>query len=160
MPDLIRPTDDEARTIARGLLDAATFAALGVTDPETGGPFVSRIALACETAGVPVSLVSSLSAHAQALKADPACSLMVGEPASKGDPLTHPRLTVQARALAVSREDAAFETLRAHYLTQRPKAKLYIDFADFYFLRFEATRAFLNGGFGKAFILTPGDLGL
>lgn len=160
MTNPIRPTDDDARQMARGLLDQATFAALGVIDPDTGAPMVTRIALACAADGAPVSLISSLSAHARALAADAACSLLVGEPEDRGDPLTHPRLTVQARAITIGREDPAFSALRDHYLDQRPKSKLYIDFGDFYFIRFEPLRAFLNGGFGKAFHLTPADLGL
>ncbi|WP_375175595.1 HugZ family protein [Pseudooceanicola sp.] len=158
MTDPIRPTDDEARRLARDLLDAATFAALGVIDPETGAPFLSRVALACDAEGTPVSLISSLSAHATALRANPEASLLVGEPEDRGDPLTHPRLTVQARAVSIARDDPAFAALRDHYLALRPKSKLYIDFGDFYFIRFEVQRGFLNGGFGKAFRLTPGDL--
>ena len=50
--------------------------------------------------------------------------------------------------------------LRAHYLTHQPKAKLYIDFGDFSLVRLRVTKAHLNGGFGKAFILTPEDLGM
>ena len=160
MTNPIRPTDDDARALARALLEAATHAALGVIDPDSGAPLVSRIALACDAEGVPVSLVSSLSAHTRALEVRPACSLLVGDPGGRGDPLTPPRLTVQAVAGPVARDDPGHDALRAQYLALRPKAKLYVDFGDFRFLRFTVTRAFLNGGFGKAFDLTPGDLGL
>ena len=160
MTNPIRPTDDNARRMARDLLDGAEHAVLGVLDPATGEPVLSRIALACDDTGTPVSLISSLSAHARALQAAPAASLLVGDPGPKGDPLTHPRLTVQAQAQTVLRDDPGFAPLRARYLKIRPKSKLYIDFGDFYFVRFSVTRAFLNGGFGKAFNLTPGDLGL
>ena len=51
MTDLIRPTDDEARTLARTLLDTARFAALGVLLPDTGAPMVTRIALARDDRG-------------------------------------------------------------------------------------------------------------
>lgn len=158
MTSPIRPTDDEARALARTLLDHATFAALGVIDPTSGAPLLSRIALACTADGTPVSLISSLSAHARALAENPACSLMVGEPEDRGDPLTHPRLTLQATAIAIPRQAEDFAGLRDHYLQLRPKSKLYIDFGDFYFLRFDPSGAFLNGGFGKAFNLTPADL--
>jgi len=158
MTQLIRPTDDDARRMARDLMDGATFAALGVLDPETGSPMLSRIAVACDTDGLPVSLISTLSAHAQALAANPAASLLLGEPEDRGDPLTHPRLTVQVQAERIGRDDAGFPALRDHYLARRPKSKLYIDFADFFFYRFRPDRAFLNGGFGKAFHLTADDL--
>jgi len=151
--DPIRPTDDAARQLARDLIANARFAALGVIDPATGGPIVTRIALVPGPDGCPMTLVSTLSAHTAALDAAPDCSLLIGEPGDKGDPLTHPRLTLQARA-----EPADKAALKAHYLRLYPKAQLYYDFADFRLLRFAPGRAYLNGGFGKAFHLTAPDL--
>ena len=58
----------------------------------------------------------------------------------------------------IARDAAEHPPLRAHYLSQRPKATLYIDFGDFRFVRFHVKDALLNGGFGKAFRLTPQDL--
>lgn len=156
----IRPTDDEARALARRLIDDARFGALGVIDPQTGGPLVSRIAVATDAQGTPVTLVSDLSHHTGALRADPACSLLVGEPGEKGDPLTHPRLSLQGRMRFLRHGEPGHADLRARYLAIHPKAKLYIDFADFSFGLLEVEGAYLNGGFGKAFALTPGDLGL
>lgn len=151
-----RPVNDDACTLARRLLDAATFAALGVL--EHGAPSVTRIAFATTPDGAPLSLVSELSSHTAALIAHPACSLLVGEPGNRGDPLTHPRLTLQAEARFIRQGSDAHRTLRAYYLSQRPKAKLYIDFADFHLVRFEVTEALLNGGFGRAYKLMPADL--
>lgn len=157
--DPIRPTDDQARALARDLLAQARFCALGVHDPETGGPFVSRVALGQAPDGAPVTLISSLSHHTSALQADPACSILVDEPGAKGDPLTHPRLTLLARATFVPRDSDDHAALRAAYLASHPKSKLYIDFADFAFVRLGVIKGFLNGGFGQAFHLTPADLG-
>ena len=154
--DPFRPVDAEARALARRLLDSASFAALGVL--EHGQPAVTRIAFATTPEGAPLSLISDLSTHTAALRADPACSLLIGEPEGKGDPLTHPRLTLQARAQFIPQGSAAHVALRAHYLGLRPKAQLYIDFADFHLVRFDVSHALLNGGFGKAYRLTPGDL--
>jgi hypothetical protein len=148
-----RPTDDEARALARALLETARFAALAVLDPATDAPFASRIALVPGPDGAPLSLVSRLAAHTTALEAHPACSLLIGEPGARGDPLTHPRLTLQATAVPAQKSG-----LRDHYLALYPKAKLYIDFADFQIFRFVPQGALLNGGFGKAFELTPEDL--
>ncbi|WP_109466207.1 HugZ family pyridoxamine 5'-phosphate oxidase [Albibacillus kandeliae] len=158
MTDPIRPTDDEARALARRLLQEETTAALAVL--RGGAPFVTRIALGLAPEGGPISLVSDLAAHTQALRADPVCSLLVGTPGERGDPLTHPRLTLQAGAEFVGRDDPGREALAAHYLRGHPKAKLYIGFADFHFVCFRVTGAFLNGGFGRAFNLTPADLSL
>ncbi len=149
----IRPTDDEARALARDLIAGARFAALAVTAPETGTPMVTRIALVPDPDGVPVTIISTLSQHTAALAAAPECSLLIGEPGGRGDPLTHPRLTYQARA-----EPGDKATLRDHYLALYPKAQLYYDFTDFQLWRFRPLAGYLNGGFGKAFHLTPGDM--
>ncbi len=149
----IRPTDDDARALARALIDTARFGALGVTDPATGSPMVTRIAVVPGPDGVPLTLISQLSTHTTALAASPACSLLLGEPGAKGDPLTHPRLTLQC--IAGPADKAA---LRAHYLHHYPKAQLYYDFKDFQLVRLAPTHGFLNGGFGKAFHLTASDL--
>lgn len=154
--DPFRPADEAARTLARRLIDEARFAALGVT--LDGAPFVTRIALATGPQGTPITLVSDLAPHTGALRAAPICSLMVGEPGAKGDPLTHPRLTVQAEAAFVERDAPDRAALRTHYLLQQPKAQLYVDFADFHFVRLTPRSAHLNAGFGKAFRLTADDL--
>lgn len=151
MTDPIRPTDDDARALAHTLLTEARHAALGVLDPASGGPLVTRIAVAWLNA--PHILISDLSLHTKALSANSACSLLVGEPLPKGDPLTHPRLTLQCHA-----HPADKTALRGHWLALHPKSKLYYDFADFRMLRLSVTEAHLNGGFGKAFHLTPADL--
>lgn len=156
----LRPADDEARGISKDLIAKAMFGALGVIQPETGAPFVSRIAVGRAPDGGVLSLISDLSQHTGALRENPSCSLMIGEPGPKGDPLTHPRLTLQCQATIVAHDDPAFSGLRDHYLRDHPKAKLYIDFTDFSFVRFGVVKAFLNGGFGFACFLTPQDLGL
>ncbi len=158
-PPLLRPVDDEMRAMARGLLARARFGALAVLVGEPPRPFVSRIALGSDRAG-PLSLVSELAQHTGALRARPECALLVGEPGEKGDPLTHPRLSLQCMAEFVARDAPDFAPLRAAWLESHPKSKLYIDFADFSFVRFRVEAAFLNGGFGLASALTPADLGI
>ena len=156
----IRPTDDAARRLGRDLIDGAQFGALAVLHPDTGLPFVSRVAIATAPCGHPLTLISELSLHTRALLAEPRAALLLGEPGPKGDPLTHPRITLSVTAEFVRHGTPDHAILRNHYLRQHPKAKLYIDFADFAFARLRVTRAALNGGFGKAFDLTPADLGL
>jgi putative heme iron utilization protein len=154
----IRPTDAEAIELAQGLIGDARFAALGVVDPDTAYPMVSRVAVAPDGAGGLFTLISDLSHHTRALTADPRCSVLVGEPGAKGDPLTHPRLTLIADAEFVARDAPAFAQMRDDYLAANPKAKLYIDFLDFRFARFIVVSAHLNGGFGKAYVLRPAEL--
>ncbi|WP_138468025.1 HugZ family protein [Poseidonocella sp. HB161398] len=156
----IRETDDEARALARQLLSSARHAALAVTDRATGAPTVSRIALVPGPDGAPLTLISELAAHTGHLLADPRCALLIGEPGPTGDPLTHPRMTLACEARFTRQDDPGRAELRAHYLGLYPKAKLYIDFADFLFASFAVGSAALNGGFGKAYQLSPEDLGL
>lgn len=158
--DPVRPTDDDARALTRRLIREASFGALGVLDPETGVPMVTRIATGTDATGMPLTLVSSLSQHTGALAANPSCSLLLGEPEDKGDPLTHPRVTLQCQARFVERSAPEHAGLRETWLESHPKAKLYIDFGDFGFVFLDVKKAFLNGGFGKAYRLTPEDLGL
>jgi putative heme iron utilization protein len=157
-PDPVQPADEAARVHARALLAGARFGALAFTDAETGTPGISRIAVGLDAAGGPVTLISALSAHHAALRLNPAAALMVGEPGPKGDPLTHPRLMIRVAAQFLERTDPAHARLRSLWLASHPKAKLYVDFGDFAFWRMTVDRAHLNGGFGKAYVLTQADL--
>lgn len=156
----IRETDDKARALATGLLHTARFGALGVIDPESGAPVVTRIAVGTAPDGHPLTLISDLSAHTVALRANPACSLLLGEPADRGDPLTHPRISLACAAQFIEQGSAHHAALRELWLRAHPKARLYVDFADFRFVILRVTAAALNAGFGKAYQLTPADLGL
>lgn len=159
MTNPIRDTDDDARTQARALLQNSRHAALGVMITD-GQPLVTRIAFGLDLDGAPLSLISGLSAHTQAIRERAACSLMLGDPGPRGDPLSHPRLSLIAKAEILPRDREDHQERAAHYLTQNPKAKLYLSLADFTFVRFSVTKAALNGGFGKAYALLPADLGL
>lgn len=156
--DPIRPTDAESIILAKSLIATATFGALGVLDPETKTPIVTRIAIGTDLSGAPLTLISDLAAHTKALRNTPDCGLLLGEPGPKGDPLTHPRLSLQATATFLNRDALDFQETRAAYLKSHPKSKLYIDFADFHFVRLTITSAALNGGFGRAYTLTAQDL--
>ena len=157
--DPIRPTDDDAREMTRLLIQEASFGALGVIEPETGMPLVSRVAIGTDGEGRVISLASDLSFHSKALAVDPRASVMVGEP-GKGDALAHPRVTLIGRMDKIDNASPERAELREIWLKQHPKAQLYVDFADFHFYRLALERAHLNGGFGKAYVLTPEDLGL
>ncbi|MXN63490.1 DUF2470 domain-containing protein [Stappia sp. GBMRC 2046] len=155
--DVIRPTDEGARRLARRLIRAARFAAIAVKEAESQVPFVSRVACATDIDGSPLILISTLSAHTRGLIEYPVCSLMFGEP-GKGDPLAHPRVTVIGQAERLERGSADEGLARERYLARQPKAKLYADFGDFALYRIRVERASLNGGFGKAFELVRDDI--
>ena len=149
--DPFRPLDDAARqTVAQMLTES--HAALAVTDPETGVPSITRIGFLW-LEGHAFTLISTLSDHTSALQKNPECGIMLGTPEPKGDPLTHPRLSLQARAVTADKA-----LWRDRYIAQRPKVKLYYDFTDFGLVEFQVTKGLLNGGFGKAYRLTGADL--
>ena len=150
--DPINPTDAEARALAKALLHDARFGALAVTHPDTQSPYVARIACIADGATALI-LISTLSLHTKALLAHPTCSLLIGEPGPKGDPLTHPRMTLMCDA-----EQADKAQHKDAWLSAVPKAKLYYDFSDFIMFRLTPSVIHLNGGFGKAYTLTPKDL--
>lgn len=158
-PSPIRPTDDEARRLARDLVAGARIASLAFLSPETGAPMVTRVAFGLSTEGHWLTLISSLSGHTRALRADPRAGLLIGEAPEKGDPLAFPRLSVATTVEFIARDSDAHAAYRAAWLSHHPKAQLYIDFTDFSFVRFTPKSADLNGGFGKAYQLTPDDLG-
>ncbi|MCE8512026.1 pyridoxamine 5'-phosphate oxidase family protein [Ruegeria pomeroyi] len=158
MTDPYQTADAETRAQARALINTARHAALAVLNPGSLTPSISRIALATDAQGMPISLISSLAAHTAALETTPACALLIGEPGGKGDPLTHPRLTLHCTARQVLRGTSEHDTLHARYLALRPKAGLYADFGDFRFVRFIVTDGLLNAGFGRAVRLSAKDL--
>lgn len=154
---VIRPTDDQARQMAKGLVRSARYGALAAKEAGSGHPLASRVAVATDIDGTPVILTSTLSGHTAAIRETPQCSLLAGEP-GKGDPLAHPRVTLFCEARQVERGSAEHARLRRRYLARHPKAELYVDFGDFAFFRLDLQRASLNGGFGKAFELNKADL--
>ncbi len=153
----IRHTDGEARTLARKLVSASRHGSLAVILPESGHPFASRTAVANDTDRTPIILVSELSEHTAGLTNDPRVSLLLGEP-GKGDPLAHPRITLQCQAEKIARKGPRHTRIRTRFLRRHPKSELYVDFPDFAFYRLNPVAARLNGGFGRAYRLQPKDI--
>jgi putative heme iron utilization protein len=91
------------------------------------------------------------------MEADPRCSLLLAS-IGKGDPLAHPRLTLQAMAERLDPDTDEAKSIRRRYLLQHPKAELYVDFPDFSFWRLKVASGSLNGGFGRAYRMTAEDL--
>ena len=148
--DPYRPLDDAARATLAACRAAPSAALATLRD---GAPTLSRVAV-LHLDGVGFTLVlSDLSDHAAALRADPRCALLLGEPGPKGDPLTHPRLTVEGRAEAADKAAHA-----AAWRAARPKTALYYEFTDFRLWRVAASGGLLNAGFGRAHRLGPADL--
>ncbi len=156
-PDPVQPADAEALALAQSLMTLG-HAALAWTDPDTGTPGISRISFARDPEAGLLTLVSGLAPHFRALRDRPDCALMLGEVGAKGDPLTHPRLMIRARAAFVAPGDPARPAIRARWLDRSPKATVYIDLPDFAFVRLTPVSALLNGGFARAHHIDPADL--
>lgn len=156
-PDPIQPATEEALALARQLLTLG-HAALSWSDPDTRSPGISRIAFARDPEAGMLTLISGLAPHTRALRETPDCALMLGEIGDKGDPLTHPRLMIRARASFIAPDDPARPALRDRWLMRYPKATVYIDLPDFAFVRLIPISALLNGGFARAFHVPPADL--
>lgn len=154
---VIQETDAEAIRLAKTLIRTARYGALAALDPESGAPVASRVAVATDMDGTPLTLVSGLSAHTAAILADSRCSLLLGEP-GKGDPLAYPRISLFCKAKRVERGSSEHDRVERRYLSRHPKARLYSAFADFSFFRLEIEQASLNGGFGRAYLLDRAEI--
>lgn len=152
-------TNASPEDIACRLIESATTGSLGVINPETGHPHVSRVAVGATPGGEVYVLVSELSMHTKALRTNPKCSLLVGEFDDSGDPLDNARLTLTGRARFLERGSLNHLDCRSHFLAVSNVPRPYVDFADFHFIVIEIETAFLNAGFGKASAIDPGRLG-
>ncbi len=142
---------------AKTVIRSARFGALAVIEPGSGWPLASRVGVATDTDGSPLILVSQLASHTPALKADGRVSLLLGEP-GKGDPLAHARITLCCRAQVLARGTPSYDHAERRYLARNPKAQLYAGLGDFTMVRLEIEHASFNGGFGRAYEMTPADL--
>ena len=155
-PDPFLPLDPQTKASVTALLAAARHAALAVTEAETALPYCSRIALGRDDQGLPLAYLSGLALHTRALLAAPEACLLIGEVEGKGDPLTQPRLSLQARVEFLP--STMTESLLPMWLAQHPKARVYAGLPDFRFARFHPIKGSYNGGFARAFRLTAKDL--
>lgn len=153
----LRDVTDPVRRAARRLVAEASHGTLAYLSPQTGGPLVSRAALSTDGSGDPTILVSTLSRHTGAMAADPRVALLIGE-AGAGDALAHARLSLEGTAVPVTQGTAEHVRIRRRFLARRPESEVYVDFADFAFVRIVLTRASLNGGFARAYDLDRSDL--
>lgn len=152
----IRPTDDDARQLARALIREAPSASLATLSRD-GWPLATLTSVGVDVDGTPLILVSRLSGHTVNLLHEARVSLLFAR-GGKGDPLAHPRISLMGRARVLARETDEGARFRRRFLARQPKAALYVDFADFLFVRVEPESASLNGGFGKAYELGRDDL--
>jgi heme iron utilization protein len=129
----------ESRRLLRSVRTATLATLTGA-----GAPFATLTTIATDYDGTPILLLSKLAHHTGNLERDGRCSLLLAQ-GGRGDPLAHPRLTLEAKAARTQSPSA-----RARFLARNPKAQLYADFPDFSFWRAEIVAVHLNGGFARA----------
>jgi putative heme iron utilization protein len=156
-PAILQQIDADALPLVHNILTSARTGALGVVGPD-GAPYVTRIAILLGPGAEGQILVSDLSIHTACMRADPRVSLLVDGPRGKGNPLNSPRVSLSARADFVARDDPSRPARRTAWLKRHPKSRLYVDFADFHFIRLSLLGGHFNGGFARAFFLPPQDL--
>ena len=140
-----------ARRDAKRLLRLSRTGALAAFDG--GLPLTTLVGVASDWDGAPLFLMSQLARHTRNLDADPRVSLLLTSTGGGGDPLNQPRITLGGVVRRRVGEDG-----RARYVQRNPKAKLYVDFADFSLRRLDVETVHFNGGFGRADALTVADL--
>jgi heme iron utilization protein len=138
---------------ARALLRRARTAALGTSNREPRGPYVSLANIATDGQGYPVIFISRLAWHTRNIEANPEASIMVSEIPTTGDALTGPRVTIMGR----------FERLDASEIAQRyarhhPAAQTYLDFPDFSFWRLVPEKIHAVAGFGRIETMEPDEV--
>jgi putative heme iron utilization protein len=138
-------------TEARRLLRTCGHAALATS--LDGRPYVSLVAVACDSDASPLLLLSDLAQHTRNLLAERRVSLLFEATAGYADPLAGPRLTVLGCAARV--DDPR---LAARFVARHPASAVYADFADFHLYRIAIERGHLVAGFGRIVDLVPADI--
>ena len=87
----------EAVADAKRLMRLARTAALATLDPASGAPLTTLVGVASDFDGAPLFLMSTLARHTRHLAADPRASLLLTDEPERGDPLNHPRVTLNGR---------------------------------------------------------------
>ncbi len=155
-PTIPAPSHAERSRTLLHLSSSGTLATESRKHP--GYPFASVMPYALDEEGNPIVLISALAMHTQNLRADAKCSLLVTQGA--GDDLGAGRVTLLAEAEQLpaagpSEEDAEGEAsegaavaARDLYLEAHPRARHWVDYADFSFFRLTVREIYFVGGFG------------
>jgi heme iron utilization protein len=146
-PALPQPPEPSHAERARTLISLATMGTLStLSRKQPGFPFGSLMPFALDLAGRPLFLISNMAMHTQNLKADPRCSLFVGQANADGDPLGAARATLIGVAEPVPISDLA--SVREMYLARHENSRYWVDFSDFSFFRLQPVDLYYVGGFG------------
>lgn len=143
-PQLPEPSHAERIRTLISLASVGTLSTLSRKHP--GFPFGSLMPFALDLAGRPLFLISNMAMHTQNLKADPRCSLFIGQANADGDPLGAARATLIGVAEPVPASELA--SVRETYLACHENSRYWVDFSDFSFFRLQPVDLYYVGGFG------------
>ena len=120
----------------------------------SGAPLTTLVGVASDWDGAPLFLMSELSRHTRNLDADARASLLLTSEGGRGDPLNHPRVTLNG---IVRRREGARRARRATRSATRNRSST--STSPTCRCAGSTSRAVhFNGGFGRADPLTPADL--
>jgi heme iron utilization protein len=148
------PSENRAEAIAdvKLLMRLARTGALATLE-KVGAPLTTLIGVASDFDGAPLFLMSTLSRHTRNLANDSRASLLLSGRPDRGDPLNHPRVTLNGQV-----ERCAAPRAKSRYLQRNPKAGLYAGFADFALYQLRIEDVHFNGGFGRAAPLSVAEV--
>ena len=117
-----RPAPDfDALSLAKTLLRSVGSGALATLDAQ-GAPFSTLTTVATDTDGRPLLLLSQLAAHTRHLAADSRASLLLAR-IGRGDPLAHPRLTLNGRVSRLEPRDAGRRARAPSFPERSPQGR-------------------------------------
>ena len=148
---------DTARSLRR-LLDTRPVGALGTL--HRGEPAVSMVPFVLPAADTRLFIhVSSLAPHTRDMQEHARVSLLVmAELGADVPPQALARVALQADALALPRDGAAYGVARAAYLERFPDAAPMFELGDFSIVALQPVSARLVAGFGRAHSLAGDPL--
>jgi hypothetical protein len=143
---------DDAETLRR-LLDARPVAALATL--HRGEPAVSMVPFVRLPGDARLFIhVSALATHTRDMQQHPRVSLLVtAEPDAATPPQALARVTLQADAASIRRDQDDYASARAAYLERFPGAAQTFELADFSIVALKPVSARLVAGFGRAYSL-------
>jgi hypothetical protein len=143
----------EAAELARGMVRRAWKGSLGTLSRHGGFPYTSLVAMATESDGAPLLLLSGLAEHTKNVEADQRASILIDGTSADRAALTGARVTLVGRLQRTGSANA-----RARYLTRHPDAEGFIDFGDFGLFSLDIEWAHLVAGFGRIVRLARDDV--
>jgi putative heme iron utilization protein len=148
---------DTTRSLRR-LLDTRPVGALGTL--HRGEPAVSMVPFVLPAADTRLLIhVSTLAPHTRDMQEHSRVSLLVmAEPSAELSPQALPRVALQAEALTLPRDGAAYAAARATYLERFPDAAPMFELGDFSIVALQPVSARLVAGFGRAYSLAGESL--